>query len=77
MREALDILGPLPAAELLWASPREALNIIQAEQMGCHIITITPALLKKAVLFGKDLNTFSLETVKMFYDDAVNSGFSI
>ncbi|TAN38276.1 MAG: transaldolase [Verrucomicrobia bacterium] len=77
MREALEILKPLPKAELLWASPREALNIIQAEQMGCHIITVTPDLLAKAKNFGKDLNDFSLETVKMFYNDSVKSGFSL
>ena len=77
MREALEILTPLPKAELLWASPREALNIIQAEQMGCHIITVTPDLLAKAKNFGKDLNDFSLETVKMFYNDSVKSGFSL
>jgi transaldolase len=77
MQESLKILEPLPKAELLWASPREALNILQAEQMGCHIITVTPALLAKAKLFGKELSTFSLETVEMFYNDASNSGFSI
>jgi transaldolase len=77
MQESLSILEPLPGAELLWASPREALNIMQAEQMGCHIITVTPAVLKKAALFGKDLDDFSLETVKMFYEDATSSGFTI
>ncbi len=77
MAEALEILKPLPKAELLWASPREALNIVQAEQVGCHIITVTPAVLAKARLFGKDLAEFSLETVKMFYNDALKSGFHI
>lgn len=77
MKESLEILKPLPKAELLWASPREALNIIQAEQMGCHIITVTPDLLAKTKNFGKDLEDFSLETVKMFYNDAVKSGFRI
>ncbi|NCC51600.1 MAG: transaldolase [Spartobacteria bacterium] len=77
MKESLDILAPMPQAELLWASPREALNIIQAEQVGCHIITVTPGLLKKAAAFGKDLGEFSLDTVKMFYNDALNSGFTI
>jgi transaldolase len=77
MKESLEILKPLPKAELLWASPREALNIIQAEQMGCHIITVTPDLLAKTKNFGKDLEDFSLETVKMFYNDAVKSGFKI
>lgn len=77
MREALNILGRRPRAELLWASPREALNIIQAESIGCHIITVTPSLLAKARLFGRDLEEFSLETVKMFYHDAIKSGFRI
>ena len=77
MRAALEVLRPLPKAELLWASPREALNIIQAAQMGCHIITVTPDLLAKTKNFGKDLDEFSLDTVKMFYNDAVKSGFSL
>ncbi len=77
MREALEILRPRPRAELLWASPREALNILQAEWIGCPIITVTPDLLAKAEQFGKDLEEFSLETVRMFRRDAVNSGFDI
>ena len=77
MRAALDVLRPLPKAELLWASPREALNIIQAAEMGCHIITITPDLLAKTKNFGKNLDEFSLDTVKMFYNDALKSGFSL
>ena len=77
MQEALNILRPKPGAELLWASPREALNILQADAIGCPIITVTPDLLKKAALFGKDLDEFSLETVKMFYNDAKKSGFKI
>lgn len=77
MKRALELLKPLPAAELLWASPRELLNIVQADEMGCHIITVTPALLDKAGNIGKDLGQFSLETVKMFYNDAVKSGFDI
>ena len=77
MKQALEILRPLPRAELLWASPREALNIIQADAMGCHIITVTPDLLAKSANFGKELETFSLETVKMFYNDAVKSGFKL
>lgn len=77
MKEALEILKPLPKAELLWASPREALNIVQADEIGCHIITVTPDLLAKAKNFGKDLEQFSLETVKMFYNDALKSGFQI
>lgn len=77
MEQALEILKPLPKAELLWASPREALNILQAEAIGCHVITITPDLLAKGKNFGKDLEDFSLETVKMFYNDAKKSGFRI
>jgi len=77
MRESLALLRPLPKAELLWASPREALNIMQAAEMGCHIITVTPAVLDKAKLFGMPLEDLSLDTVKMFYNDAVRSGFKI
>lgn len=77
MAEALEVLRPMPKAELLWASPREALNILQAEWLGCPIITVTPDLLAKAANFGKDLDAFSLDTVKMFYNDAQKSGFSI
>jgi transaldolase len=63
--------------ELLWASPRELLNIVQAEQVGCDIITVTPDLLKKLDLIGKDLNTYSLETVQMFYNDAAAAGYTL
>lgn len=77
MIESRDILKPLPKAELLWASPREALNILQADSIGCHIITVTPELLAKSKNFGKDLEEYSLDTVKMFYNDAKKSGFKI
>lgn len=77
MKNALAILKPLPAAELLWASPREVLNIIQADEIGCHIITVTPDLLAKTGNLGKELEIYSLETVRMFYHDAVRSGFTI
>lgn len=77
MREALEILRPRPRAELLWASPREALNILQAEWIGCPIITVTPELLARAENFGKSLEEFSLETVRMFHRDARQSGFTI
>lgn len=77
MAESLRLLKNRPQAELLWASPREVFNIVQAEQIGCHIITVTPALLSKAGALGKDLEEFSLETVKMFYEDACSSGFHI
>ena len=63
--------------ELLWASPRELLNIFQADAVGCDIITATNDILKKLELFGKDLSDFSLETVKMFRDDAVKAGFTL
>ena len=63
--------------KILWASPREVLNIKQANDIGCHIITVTKDLLDKLKLFNKDLSSFSLETVKMFFDDAKKSGFKI
>ncbi len=59
-----------PKSELIWASPRELLNIYQADEIGCHIITVTPDILKKLSLVGKDLSAYSLETVTMFYNDA-------
>ena len=77
MAKAAEILKPLPKAELLWASPREVLNVMQAQDCGCHIITATPDLLAKLPLFGKDLRQYSLETVKMFYDDARAAGFKL
>lgn len=77
MTKAVEILKPLPRAELLWASPREVLNVMQAQDCGCHIITATPDLLAKLPLFGKDLRQYSLETVKMFYDDARAAGFKL
>ncbi len=77
MAESLRIVAKRPRAELLWASPREALNIIQADSIGCHIITVTPELLAKTSNFGRELDEFSLSTVKMFYEDARRSGFSI
>ena len=70
MREAAAILNNLPKAELLWASPREVLNVLQAEETGCHIITATKEILAKLPLFGRDLTDYSLETVKMFWSDA-------
>ncbi|NQW10029.1 MAG: transaldolase [Alphaproteobacteria bacterium] len=77
MTECLEILKDRPKAELLWASPRELLNIIQANDMGCHIITVTNDLLGKLGGLGKDLDQFSLETVKMFEGDASAAGFTI
>jgi transaldolase len=77
MRNCVKFLEDLPKAELLWASPRELLNIIQAEEVGCHIITATPDVLGKLKLLEKDLTEFSLETVQMFYDDAEAAGYTI
>lgn len=75
MMAALELLKINPAAELIWASPRELLNIVQASQMGCHIITVTHDILKKLTLLQYDLDEYSLDTVKMFYADAVAAGF--
>ena len=77
MRECVKILRPNPKFELLWASPREPLNVFQADEVGCHIITATNDILKKLALVGKDLNEYSLETVAMFYEDASSAGYSI
>ena len=77
MTEALDVLRPLPEARLIWASPRELLNIVQADQIGCDVITVTHDLLKKLPSLGKDLDQFSLETVKMFFDDGAAAGYRI
>ncbi len=77
MMAALELLKPTPQAELLWASPRELLNIIQADAMGCHIITVTNDILKKLDAIGYDLSDFSLDTVKMFYNDAKQAGFQL
>jgi transaldolase len=77
MVEALEILKTTPGAELIWASPRELFNVIQAHEIGCHIITVTNDILKKLTLIGKDLDAYSLETVKMFHDDAAKAGFRL
>jgi transaldolase len=77
MMASVELLKLVPAAELIWASPRELLNIFQADQIGCQIITVTPDILKKLSYVGYDLTTFSLDTVRMFYDDAVNAGFKL
>ena len=77
MRKAADAISGNPKAELLWASPRELLNLFHAEESGCHIITATSDIIKKLELVGKDLDDYSLETVQMFYRDAVAAGFSI
>jgi transaldolase len=77
MSEALEILQAAPKAELLWASPREVLNIYQANSIGCHIITATNDIIRKLSLAGKDLAQYSLETVQMFYDDATRAGYQL
>ena len=77
MEKAVRILKDYPNVELIWASPRELYNVIQANEIGCHIITATNDILKKLPLLGKDLKEFSLDTVKMFYNDALNAGYSI
>ena len=77
MTEAVEICAEYPNIELIWASPRELLNIFQADAIGCHIITVTNDVLKKLVLIGKDLHEYSLETVKMFRDDALKAGYML
>ena len=77
MAEAVSILKARPKAELIWASPRELLNIFQADDIGCHIITVTTDILNKLSLVDKDLEAYSLETVEMFRRDAVAAGFTI
>jgi transaldolase len=77
MAAAVALLRVAPSAELIWASPRELLNIFQADAIGCHIITVTNDILKKLSLVGKTLEDYSLDTVKMFYDDARAAGFSL
>jgi transaldolase len=77
MAASVEMLSPHPQMELIWASPRELLNVFQADSIGCHIITATPDILKKLALVGKDLGDYSLETVQMFYEDARQSGFRI
>jgi transaldolase len=77
MKKSLEIIADNPKIELIWASPRELYNVVQANDIGCHIITATNDILRKLPTLGKDLDQFSLETVKMFYDDAVEAGYSI
>jgi len=77
MSAAVEIVRMYPNVELIWASPRELLNIFQADAIGCHIITVTHDILQKLGLVGKDLHEYSLDTVKMFHQDAVKSGFTL
>lgn len=77
MKASVEMLKVAPAAELIWASPRELLNIFQADDVGCQVITVTNDILKKLSMVGYDLNEYSLDTVKMFYNDAVVAGYKL
>ena len=77
VREAVSMASAQPSIELIWASPREVLNVHQADSAGCHIITLTTELVNKLALRGKDLEAFSRETVQMFHDDSVKAGLSL
>jgi transaldolase len=77
MATSVEIMKQKPLSELIWASPRELLNIFQANDIGCHVITVTNDILKKLDLVGYDLDQYSLDTVKMFYNDAVAAGFKL
>jgi transaldolase len=77
MAAALELVKTAPGVELLWASPREVLNVVQADRVGCHIITATSDVLKKLDQLGKDLAAFSLETVKMFREDGLGAGYQL
>ena len=77
MKKAVQALKVAPASELIWASPRELLNVFQADEIGCQVITVTKDILKKLSLVGYDLDEYSLDTVKMFYHDALAAGFKL
>ena len=77
MIESVNLLKSNPKAELIWASPREVFNVVQADDIGCHIITCTSDIIKKLPTIGRELAEFSLDTVKLFYDDASAAGYSI
>jgi transaldolase len=77
MQEALEIMAPHPNLELIWASPREILNVVQANAVGCHVITITHDILKKLPLLGRDLDEHSLDTVRMFHRDAQSARYTL
>ena len=77
MAGSVEIMVEAPRSELIWASPREILNLVQADQVGCHVITMTHDLLKKLDCLGKSLEQYSLETVRMFHSDAVAAGFTL
>jgi transaldolase len=77
MTAALEVLAPHPAVELIWASPRELLNVLQADHIGCDIITVTDDILRKLPSLGRDLAEFSLDTVRMFYRDGQAAGYAL
>ena len=77
MKEAVEIMSSYRTQELIWASPRELLNIFHADEIGCHVITVTHDILKKLSLVGKDLDEYSLDTVKMFRNDALKAGYQL
>jgi transaldolase len=77
VRRCVEILEVRPEVRLIGASPREILNVVQADEVGCHVITVTHDLLNKHPLLGKDLDAYSLETVQMFHRDAVSAGFHL
>jgi transaldolase len=77
MKEAVEIMSQYPNQELIWASPRELLNIYHADEVGCHVITVSHDILKKLTMLGKDLDEFSLDTVKMFHHDAKAARFEL
>jgi transaldolase len=77
MKKSISLLEKLNLTELIWASPRELLNIFQADEIGCHIITATPDIIGKLKLVGYDLDDYSLDTVKMFFKDATSAGFKL
>jgi transaldolase len=77
MAEAVKMLKAAPNTALIWASPRELLNVFQADDIGCHVITVTNDIIKKLSLVGKDMDEYSLETVKMFYEDGKAAGYTL
>jgi len=77
MKEVVNITKAKPLAEVIWASPRELLNVFHADSIGCQVITVTNDILKKLKLVGYDLNEYSLDTVKMFYNDSVSAGYKL
>jgi transaldolase len=77
MQDALAVIADRPHLQLIWASPREVLNLVQAAAIGCHVITVTYDLLEKLPVLGKDLDEFSIETVQMFHGDAARAGYSL